>query len=247
MPEEKPEEKVEPYLGTWADKETAESGLANMQTKMTGMGDELGTLREQAISANQTITDLQTKQSQESENVALEYDKALEDVQTEMLGLDDGDPDYHKNLIGLMNKADQISRSAQHEKTLSAATNMFKQELDSRDQKAVHKDFYRDNPDFNTPEMQEQIKARLAQDPTGMEDSLTTYRSIQTDNAIQQAKVLQEENAELKRLATVKEGANQTGKVVVEDGQTTAAQTKPTKLTGADLDKAMLDALEKVK
>ena len=240
-----PEEKTEAYLGTWADKETAETGLANMQSRMTGMGDELGTLREQMAGANQTITDLQTKQSQASETVVSEHDEALVAVQTEMLELDDGDPDYHKNLIGLMNKADQISRSAQHEKTLSAATNIFKQELDSRDQKAVHRDFYRDNPDFNTPEMQTQIQERLAQDHSGMEDSLTTYRSIQTDNAIQQAKALQEENAELKRLATVKEGTEQTGKVVVTDGQTTA-QTKPTKLTGADLDQAMLDALHKV-
>lgn len=246
MPDKKTEEKTEAYLGTWADKEAAEAGLTNMQSKMTGMGDELGALREQVAGANQTITDLRSQSSQAQADATSEQESELAEVQKEMMELDDGDPNYHQNMMDLTAKSNALSAGIQHVKTLSAATSVFKQELDTRDKKAIHNQFYKDNPDFNTPEMQEEIQKRLTQDPTGMEDSLTIYRAVQTEKAMEQARAFQSENEELKELANVTEGTKKTGKVVVEDGQTPSAST-PTSLTGADLDQAMLAAVQAAK
>lgn len=237
MPEDKP------YLGSWVDKETAETGLTNMQSKMTGMGNELGALREQVAGAHQTIANLQARSSQSQTQKASNQEVALSEVQREMTNLDDGDPDYHQNMMDLTNKSNQLSAGIQHERTLRAATSAFKQELDARDTKAIHNQFYQENPDFNTPEMQEQIRGRLSQDQTGMEDSLTMYRSIQTENALKQAQTFQSENEELKNLKNVTDGTNKTGKVVVEGGQS-LQPTTPTKLSGADLDSAMLAAVQ---
>ena len=163
-----------------------------------------------------------------------------------MAKLDSADENYNKDMLSLMNKSNTLSRKAQHEETMAAATSAFKKELDERDTKSTHNAFYRDNPDFNTPEMQMQIKEQLANDQTGMSDPLVAYREIQRDVAMGKATQLEEENAELKRLANVSEGAQKTGKVVVTDGQSATPTPQP-KLSGADLDKAMLDALQNVK
>lgn len=242
MPEETKPVETEAYLGSWADKATAETGLGNMQTKMTSMGDELGGLREQVATANQTIADMQNQQVQEATAVTSQFETDLSSVQEKMLALDDADPDYHQNLVSLMGQSDALSRSIQHEKTLNEARNIFKEELDGRDVRATHQEFYKDNPTFNTPEMQSQIQQRLAQDPTGMGDSLSVFREIERDTAMQHAKDLEEENANLKRLANVAEGAGMTGRIVTT-GQS-PPQTQNTKLSGADLDNAMLAAVQ---
>ena len=240
--------KNENFIGTFKDKEAAEQGWTNLETKLKDQGNELGGLRKQVEFAHQVIEDMKAQPAPaEPKPEVPTYDKEIAAIQKEMVNLDSADENYNKEMLAGMNELNVLSRKAQHEETMAAATSAFKKELDDRDSRSTQNAFRRDNPDFNTPEMQMQIKERIANDQTGMEDTLSAYYTIQRDNAIQQAKALEEENAELKRLATVSEGAKQTGKVVVEEGQTTATETKPTKLTGADLDKAMLDALEKVK
>lgn len=238
--------KDENFIGTFKDKEAAEQGWANLETKLNEQGTELGGLRKQVEFAHQVIDDMKAKPAPAVKPEVPTYDKEIATVQKEMAELDLEDRDYNENLLAGMNKLNALSRKAQHEETMVAATSAFKKELDDRDVKSTHNAFYRDNPDFNTPEMQMQIKERLANDQTGMSDDLVAYREIQRDAATEKATQLEEENAELKRLANVSEGTNKTGKVVVTDGQAAAPKSQ-TKLTGADLDKAMLDALHDVK
>ena len=256
MPEEKgniddkgkgEEVKDENFIGTFKDKEAAEQGWANLEGKLNDQGTELGGLRKQVEFAHQVIDELKAKSAPAAVTPeAPTYDKDIAAVQKEMAKLDSADENYNKDMLSLMNKSNVLSRKAQHEETMAAATSAFKKELDERDTKSTHNAFYRDNPDFNTPEMQMQIKEQLANDQTGMSDPLVAYREIQRDVAMGKATQLEEENAELKRLANVSEGAQKTGKVVVTDGQSATPTPQP-KLTGADLDKAMLDALQNVK
>lgn len=240
--------KGENFIGTFKDKEAAEQGWANLEAKLNDQGTELGGLRKQVEFAHQVIDDMKAKPATAEAPKAEtpNYNKEISDIQKEMGKLDSADESYNKDLLAGMNKVSELSRKAQHEETMSAATAAFTKELNERDVKSTHNAFYRDNPDFNTPEMQAQINERLASDQTGMSDSLVAYREIQRDNAMGKAIQLEEENAELKRLATVSEGTKQTGKVVVTGSQAAVPATH-TKLTGADLDKAMLDALQAVK
>ena len=237
--------KDEFYLGTWKDKVAAEEGLTNMQSKMDGMGNEVGTLRKQAEFSQQMIDDLKTQQAvlQTPPDVnAPNYDQDIAEIQADMAKLDPTDVDYQRDLMDLMAKSNALSREMQHEETLSAATMAFKKELDDRDVKATHSSFYKDNPDFNTPEMQMRIKEHLAKDTTGMSDSLVAYREIQRDDAAIAAKALEEENTELKRLVELAKGTDSTGKVITK-GQS-PPQAKQPKATGKDLDVGMQGALD---
>jgi len=236
-----------PYLGTWADRDAAEQGVSNMQGKMDSMGNEVGTLRNQVAMANQTIADLQSQQNANKIPEAVKGEAELAAIQEEMLKLDDEDPNYHQQLMGLMAQSNNVVADIQHSKTLKAAKSMFQEELNKRDTNAIHEAFYKDNPSFNMPEVQEQIQNKMSQDQTGMTDSLVAFREIERDNALEQMKALEAENADLKRLQTVNEGAKQTGKVVVGGNQTPTAASSPSKLTGAALDAEMQKALDALK
>lgn len=234
----------ENYLGTWKDKTAAEEGLANMQTMVDNQGNELGTLRKQVEFSEQVINDLknQPPPPEPKTDPTLGYDQELANIQKDMAELDPVDVNYHKDLMVLMNKSNALAAKIQHEKTLTAATATFKKELDDRDVKATHSSFYKDNPDFNTPEMQLRIKEHLAKDTTGMSDPLVAYREIQRDDAAVKATQLEEENAELKRLVELAKGTDATGKVITK-GQA-PPQAKQPKTTGKDLDAGMQTALD---
>jgi len=233
-----------PYLGTWADKTAAEEGLANMQSTLDTQGNEVGTLRKQVEFAQQVIADMKAQPaSAPAATNAPNYDQDIASVQSEMAKLDSVDDNYHADMMALMNKSNAISRKAQHEETLTAATSAFKKELDERDVKATHSSFYKDNPDFNTPEMQMRIKDYISKDTTGMSDPLVAYREIQRDDAAASAQVLTDENAELKRIVELAKGTDATGKVVTKGGSVPQANKQP-KATGANLDKGMQAALD---
>lgn len=237
--------KDEPYLGSWTTKEAAEEGLANLQSKLDIQGNEVGTLRKQVDFTQQVIDKLEARPAPAgTKTEGPDYSKEISAVQKEMIELDPADEGYQKDQMVLMNKLDAISRKAQHEKTLTAATAMFKKELDERDVKTTHSQFYKDNPDFNTPEMQMQIKDYIAKDTTGMSDPLVAYREIQRDTAAQRTQELEVENAELKKLVDLAKGTNETGRVVIKGQSTTQQQTKIPKATGAELDKGMQGALD---
>jgi len=146
------------------------------------------------------------------------------------------------DLMSLMNKSNDLAALEQHDKTLNAATKMFRDELDERDVKATHKAFYGDNPEFNTPEMQAQIRERMSAETTGMLDSLSAFREIQRDTAMQRSTELETENTELKRIAGLAKGTDATGKVITK-GQSPQQTAKHTKVTGADRNKGMQEVL----
>jgi len=239
----------ENYLGSWKTKEAAEVGLQNMQTMLDNQGNEVGALRKQNEFTQKVIEDLQVERAAApQENTGLpNYDQEMAAIQKDMAKLDPVDDNYQSDMAALSNSLIALAGKAQHEKTLSAATAAFKQELDERDVKATHASFYRDNPDFNTPEMQAKIQEYLAKDTTGMSDSLVAYREIQRDMAAIKAKQLKEENAELKRLADLAKGASETGKVITKGQSPQQQKTNQPKTTGAERDAGMQAVLDNLR
>lgn len=234
----------ENFIGTFKDKVAAEEGWANLEGKLASQGNELGDVRKQGETDRQTINDLQNQllqTKQPASEPAQDYGKEKSAIQKELSKLDTVDADYHKDMLTLTNKLATVVAQEQHEKTLTAATTAFTKELDERDVKATHKAFYKDNPDFDTPEMQARIKEQIASDGTGMSDPLVAYREIQRDDAMQQAAQAVEENTKLKELANLKKGTDATGKVFTDTGQITAKQTKT--MTNAERDAAMMEAV----
>ena len=162
-----------------------------------------------------------------------------------MQELDPDEPDYHRNLSKLVMESNRIAADSATQRALAAAQQEFKKALDDRDVQTMHKEFYKQNPDFTTPEMQMRIQDYLDKDQTGMSDPVVAYREIQRDDAM--AKLAEKEAAlaEKDRLLQLKAGAESTGKVVTK-GQTTQQQTKQPKARGADLDRGMMEALQRV-
>lgn len=239
------------YLGDWKDKDAAEAGLVSMQGKMDEIGTEVGTLRQQSAKDAGIIETLQ-KQSEKILEVAPiekpDLSKELKEVQTELLALDTADENYSANMVALINKQNALigqqntqSAQIQHEKTLEVATKRFTEELSKRDANQTTQDFKKDNPEFETPEMQAKIEKYIAADTTGMVDSLVAFREIQRDEATQQVQGLTEENEKLKNLANLKEGTDSTGNVYTGSGQS-PKQTKKT-MTNAERDEAMMAAV----
>lgn len=239
--------KDEPYLGTWKTREAAEEGLKNLTNKLDAQGNELGTLRKQnEFFMNQQNSQGQPAKAEPEAQKGPDFGAELKAVQAEMGKLDPDAPDYQKSLGKLVIKSNQIAAKQATQDALTAAQQEFKSVLDERDMAAMHKDFYRENPEFNTPEMQMRIQEYLTNDRTGMSDPMVAYREIQRDDIAAKAAELEAENAEIKRLLELKEGEAATGKVVTK-GQSTQQKTKLPKATGADLDRGMMEALQKAK
>ena len=235
----------ENYLGSWKDKETAATGLANMQQELGRKGNEVGDLRKQNESLASAIEALKTqgvKPSAASQAAAPDLSNDLQEVQTQMLSLDPVDANYTANMVALMNKQSALSAQIQHEKTLRVATERFTEELSKRDAEMTTREFKKANPEFETPEMQAKIQQHIAADRTGMVDALVAFREIQRDEIMQQAKGLIEENEKLKKLADLKQGTDSTGNVFTGSGQSPQKPTKTT-MTSEERDAAMLAAV----
>lgn len=236
------EEVVEetPYLGTWKSKEEAEKGLENLQATLDRQGNELGMMRKQFEVSQQALNE--SRKPKEPEPQPTNYDKEIANIHKQMAALDPVEEGYQAQFLELLNKAEGLTA----EKAVSTAAARFKEELDERDIKAAHSSFYDQNPDFNSPEMQARINEYLAKDRTGMSDPLVAYREIQRDDAVAAKAALEAETAELKRLLELKKGEEQVGKVITK-GQSSQQKTKQPKVTGADLDKGMLEAVSRAK
>ena len=235
----------QPYLGTWKSREAAEEGIQNLQKLLDQQGNELGTLRKQADYFMKNQQQAQQPKQQEQKAQGPDFGKELKAIEKQMQELDPDDPDYNKQFASLFSASNQIVSQQATQTALQAAQQEFKKALDDRDVQTMHKNFYRDNPDFDTPEMQMRIQEYLAKDQTGMSDPVVAYREIQRDDAM--AKLAEKEAAlaEKERLLQLKAGADSTGKVVTK-GQSTQQQTKQPKARGADLDRGMMEALQRV-
>ncbi len=210
-------------------------------------GNELGALRAEKNTLLQTIEKLSSgggKAPEPKEPQGPTYEAEIAGVDKAIDKLDPMSDNYQSELRNLIAKRTELVASLQHEKTLSAASEIFKKELNERDIKNTQQRFLEENPSFNTPEMQARIREYIAKDKTGMSDALSAFREIERDDARAELQRLAEEKAELEKMLNLQKGKNSTGKVIVK-GQS-PQDHKQQKVTGKDLDAGMMEALLKV-
>ena len=238
-----------PYLGTWKTREAAEEGLANLQKLLDSQGNELGLLRKQTEFFQKQIEGMgnQPKPENKENQKGPDYAQEMQAIQKQMDELDPDEPDYQQELGKLIVKSNRLAAEKAKQDALNAAQSEFKKILDERDIQATQKEFYREHPDFNEPEMQMRIQERIATDPTGMADPLSAYWEIKAQDAANEKAMLEEQAAEMQRLLNLKQGEENTGKVVTKGQGPGQQKTKQTKATGADLDRGMMEALQKAK
>ncbi|HQL01062.1 MAG TPA: hypothetical protein PK090_09820 [Smithellaceae bacterium] len=216
--------------------EEAAKGYLNLKALHDAQANELGTLRKFAETVAPIVQEHMNKtQAPAAAPKGPDYETEIAAVQKQIQDLDPMADNYQKTLADLVAKSNKLVATAQHEKTLSTAKELFQKELSDRDAKAARAEFNKSNPSFSTPEMQTRIQAFLANDKTGMHDPMSAYFQIQKDD-------LAAENAEMKKTLELVKGKENTGKVVVK-GQAGQPPTKPQKATGADLDARMAAAL----
>lgn len=246
------ENKDENFLGSWKTREDAEAGLSNLQGKLSDQGNEASQLRKQVEDGEVRLGEMQTKieagekagkqevQDKEVEGIATEQAK----IDKEIKDLDPVDEGYTPKLTALIRKSNALAAQGQHTKTLTAATDAFRRELDDRDVRSAHQSFDGANPDFRTPEMQARIKEYIANDSTGMTDALVAYREIQKDDLALNNKELTEQNDELMKRLNLKKGTDETGTVILKS-QGSQDPKSQTKTTGAARNAGMQAALDK--
>lgn len=172
-------------------------------------------------------------------SVKVDYEAERALIEKQIQELDPLAPTYQTSLAALVSKSNRITAAEASEKTLMEARNMFTSELTERDAKLAQDTFYRENPEFNTPEMQERIREYIAKDKTQMTDPLSAFREIQRDDLKIANQKLLEENAEYRRLIDLNKGKAEAGKVVTKTQTMSPQVTKPAKATGKDLDAGM--------
>lgn len=246
----------EPYLGDWATKEAAAEGLKNLQTKLSEQGNATNALRTQLEEGQALMEEMQEKlqnaekikesetSDREGKTIASEQAKIAQQI----ADLDPVDEGYSAKLMSLMGKSNALAARSQHQATLAAATEAFREELDERDIRSTHQAFNAANPDFNTPEMQARIKEYIRNDTTGMTDPLVAFREIQRDDAVMKVKELSDQNAEMQKLLDLKKGTGTTGTVIKEgQGNRGEQKTKPQKVTGAERNRGMQAVLDQMR
>ena len=176
--------------------------------------------------------------------VPVDYGTEILAVEEQIQKLDPMDKDYQRTLATLVAKTNKLTALDTKDKTLRAANDIMKKELNDRDVKAAHEAFHRDNPTFNTPEIQTRIKEYIAKDKTGMSDPLSAFREIQRDDIMVEATRLKAENAEYLRLVNLNKGKDEAGKVVVTTQTSPQLPTQKAKVTGKDLDTGMMAVLK---
>ncbi len=230
------------------------SAYQSLEKKLGEQGNELGSLRKdketlssQAETLAQTLKEHLTRGQAAPQATSVDYGAEMATAKKELKGLDPMDSDYSSKQAELVDKIANLAAVSQHEKTLSAAGNLFKKELSERDAKASQDTFYRENPTFNTPEMQARIKQYIANDRTGMHDPLSAFYQIQRDDVATKATALEQENAEYKKLIDLNKGKDDAGRVIVKGQGTGQQQTKQPKATGREFDAGLMAALQSAK
>lgn len=222
---------------------------ANLEKKLGEQGNELGSLRKQTETLAETLKEAMTSGNKgnmkdtRSEEKPVDYTTKLADVEERITKLDPADDRYQEKLAKLVRESNKIAQEEQHQKTLGAASQIFKQELDERDIRATQNAFLDANPTFNTPEMQAHIKEAMANDRTGMLDPLAAYYQIQRDDAALAAKAASDEKAEIQKRLDLAEGKQKTGTVIVKGQSLGGAQTKHERVSGKEADEGALAAL----
>ena len=226
-------------------------GYSNLKTLSDSQGNELGNLRKshdglktQTDTLMSLLKEIKSSAAPAQETPAKpDYDGEIATIESQIKGLDPLAPDYQSSLSNLLSKSTRIAAKAAEDRALSAAGELFKKELTERDIKSAQSQFFQNNQDFSTPEMQARIQEYIAKDKTGMTDALSAYREIQRDDALSRAQALEAENLEYKRLIDLNKGKEEAGKVVVKTQTTPQPPAPPAKVAGKDLDAGMMAAL----
>lgn len=228
-------------------------GHSELKGLHDSQGNELGKIRKdheglksQAETLASILRENMAKGTGKSSDTAQKTDYAVEqaNIEKQIQELDPLAPTYQTSLATLMSKSNKITAAEASERALAQASTMFKTELTERDARAAQEAFLRENPEFNTPEMQMRIKEYIAKDRTGMSDALSAFREIQRDDLRVANEALASENAEYKKLIDLNKGKSEAGKVVTK-GQGPGQQvSKPSKVTGRDLDAGMASVLQ---
>lgn len=222
---------VDPLAGTpFKSVEELVKGYTNLNTKVGEQGKTIGDLTK---TLQQTVTQKQPEAP--SKPAGPDYAAAQAAIQQKIDDLDPLSDGYQKSLSGLIGQMSQLAAQAQHEKTLSAAQSVFKEELAARDSKALQQKFLDKNKDFNTPEMQAAIEEFLANDDTGIHDKISAYGFIKAGQASQKS-------AELEKILAIQKGKDSTGTVITK-GQPPSGTNKPQKVTGKELEAGMRERL----
>lgn len=224
--------------------EEAAKGFENLKALSDRQGNELGQLRKQLEETQGTISQMQQSQTKSQAEQGPDYEAEVSKIYEQMESLDPMDDGFSKSIVKLTKQANSLEAKAAEQRALNAAAEKFQQQLSERDQQESYRQFYEANPDFQAPEMQAKIKDYLAKDRTGLSDPLVAYREVQRDEAMAKAAEFEEKLAEASRLLELKQGKNETGKVV--SGHSSGTKQKQPKLKGADLDAAMRDSLASV-
>ena len=205
-------------------------GYTNLNAKVGEQGKTIGDLTK---TLQQTVTQKQPEAP--SKPAGPDYTAQQSAIQQKIDDLDPLSDGYQKSLSGLIGQMSQLAAQAQHEKTLSAASSVFKEELAARDSKALQQKFLDKNKDFNTPEMQSAIEEFLANDDTGIHDKISAYGFIKAGQA-------SEKNSELEKILALQKGKDSTGTVITK-GQPPVGTNNHQKVTGKDLEAGMRERL----
>jgi hypothetical protein len=230
-------------------------GHGELKSKFDAQGNEIGKVRKeydglkgQTETLANILKENLSKGKGEPEPVkGIDYDSQIAEVRKQLESLDPMDKDFTKNQAKLITKLTNTAQAKQHELTLKAATTsaseLLKKELGDRDAKAAKEAFYNQNPTFSTPEMQARIQDFLSKDKTGMHDPMSAFFQIERDDLTVKANQIAAENAEMQKRLDLAKGTDKTGTVIVKGKSPGSGPTKPTKVTGKDLDAGMKAAL----
>lgn len=230
-------------------------GHGELKTRFDAQGNELGQVRGQAQILAESLKEALTKGDNKGGSgaptpadgeKAAEYEAKVADLEGQLSKLDPMADDFTTKQAKLVKEISNLSALAQHEKTLAAAGDLFKSELNKRDTSAAQQKFLEQNPSFNTPEMQTRIKEFLSTDKTGMHDNMSAFFAIQAADAAQQAQTATTELEEARKLLELKKGEGKVGKVYTK-GQAPGPTPAPTRLAGKDADAGAFDILNKVR
>ena len=225
---------------TYKSIEDVAKALQEKDAMIARQGNEVGSLRTQHSTLMQAMEKLSAggQGKPEAQAVKPDYQTEIATVDQAIDKLDPMSDSYQSELRNLIAKRTDLVASIQHEKTLNAASEVFKKELNERDARMTKQKWFEENPSFNTPEMQARIQEYIARDKTGMADPLSAFREIERDDARMEAQRLAKENEEFQKLLKLKGGRDEAGRVITK-GQSPATQSKPQKATGKELDNGM--------
>lgn len=221
-------------------------GHSELKSKFDAQGNEIGQLRGQAQTLAETLKETLTKGKEAPKQAGPDYDKELMTAQAELKKLDPMSDDFTEKQADLISRITDIKAAKVKDSVLKTASELFQNELKSRDAQMSQKQFLDQNPSFNTPEMQARIQDFLTKDKTGMHDNMSAYFALQAQDVATEREQIAKENEEMRKALNLQKGKDSTGKVIVK-GQSPGQTTNFKKATGKDLDAGMMEALMKAR